>query len=138
MFDPQLAEEARTHAARYAPQIEILLNTMRPGPAWADRLRGWFEDCRHLPALAFCRDRLETAVDDLVTLQLACEAVAADPAGLRITDRSGALCAAAVRAALLRLVADRDPALARHLAKRGQTRLVEQRRTLVRLIAARA
>ena len=136
MFDPQLAEEARIYATRHAPQTDILLGPT--GASWAARLGAWFAACRHRPATAFRRDRLCSAIDDLVTLQLACEAVAADPAGLRITDRGGSVAARRAQAALFRLVGERDPVLARQLALRAGARLTEARRTLLRLIAARA
>lgn len=89
MYNPELAQKARTHAAHYAPQIAIVLDTIMPRAAWTDRLRGWYADCHNRPVQAFGRDRLEAAMDDLVTLQLAREAISADPIGLRITARGG-------------------------------------------------
>lgn len=136
MHDPQTLESLRDFGHKHLSALETLLSAIESG-TWGERLRGWLTRCTISPHAALRQAALETAVVDLVTLELACQAYASEEEGLRLRDRGGTVRARKFLADLLLLLGERDPKLARKLASLARNSRNERLGQIRSLIAAR-
>ena len=115
MHDPKILQSLGAFGHTYLPGLETLLSTV-DCRAWGERLRCWMTACANAERGASRYPTLETAVIDLVTLELACQSYAFAENGLRLTDRGGTVWARRALADLLLLLSERDTNTARQLA----------------------
>ncbi|OWU68127.1 hypothetical protein [Phaeobacter sp. 22II1-1F12B] len=136
MHDPQTLESLRDFGQKHLSALETLLSAIDSG-TWGERFRGWLTSCTHSPHAALRQNVLETAVVDLVTLELACQAYVPEENVLRLTDRGGTVWARQVLAELLLLLSEWDPKMARALASLARSSRNERLGQIRSLIAAR-
>ena len=136
MHDSQTLGSLQDFGQKHFSALETLLSDTNSG-TWGERLRGWLKAYTLSPDAALRQAALETAVVDLVTLELACQAYAPEEEGLRLSDRGGTVCARQVLADLLLLLGERDPKLARKLASLARSSRNERLGQIRSLIAAR-
>lgn len=136
MHDLETLGSLQAFGYKHLSALETLLSDTDSG-TWGERLRGWLTSCTLSPHAAHRQNVLETAVVDLVTLELACQAYASEEEGLRLADRGGTVWARKVLAELLLLLGERDPKLARKLASLARNSRNERLWQIRSLIAAR-
>jgi hypothetical protein len=136
MHDSQTLGSLQDFGQKHFSALETLLSNTDSG-TWGERLRGWLKAYTLSPHAALQQDVLETAVVDLVTLELACQAYALEEKGLRLSDRHGTACARRTLADLLQLIGERDPKMARKLASLAWNSRNERLGQIRSLIAAR-
>lgn len=115
MHDPNTLGSLRDFGHKHLSALETLLSDKDTG-AWGERLHGWLTAIARSSHAALQRAALETAVIDLVTLELSCQSYAPENEGLRLVDRGGTVWARQVLAELLLLLGERDAKIARKLA----------------------
>ncbi|MGI3167266.1 hypothetical protein [Pseudooceanicola sp. 200-1SW] len=118
--------------------LDVLLPSAEQGRTWSFRLRNWLKNCAQDPPRAGTRTALETAVSDLVTLELTCLAASLSPEGLQLTDLGGTSWVRRAQAELLILVARYEPNTARALAEQMRALRTAQLRRLHLLLHERS
>lgn len=136
MHDSQTLGSLQDFGQKHFSALETLLSNTDSG-TWGERLRGWLKAYTLSPHAALQQDVLETAVVDLVTLELACQAYATEEDGLRLADRGGTVRARRTLGDLLLLIGERDPKLARMLASLARSSRNQRLRQIRSLVLAR-
>ena len=116
MLASDISSALKDYGRSRAQALDILLPPTFDDDLWSERLRSWFAACATAPWRATAQPDLETAVTDLVTLELACQSYVATTDGLEVTDRGGTLWACRTLSDLLEIVARHDAPRARKLA----------------------
>lgn len=133
MHDLETFGSLQDFGHKHLSALETLLSDMDSG-TWGERLRGWLNACALSPHAALRQSALETAVVNLVTLELACQAYASEEEGLLLSDRGGTVWARRTLGDLLLLIGESDPRMARtlaSLARRSRNERFGQIRSLV-------
>ena len=138
MPTPDIIAAMQDYGQCHAHSLETLLPPPAEEGTWCERLRSWLAACETAPWRALRRPELETAVTDLVALELSCQAFAATQEGLEVTDRGGTLWARRALAELLGIVARHDARTGRDLARLARRTREARLHRIRTLILARA
>jgi hypothetical protein len=136
MHDLETFGSLQDFGHKHLSALETLLSDM-DSRTWGERLRGWLNACALSPHTALQKAVLETAVVDLVTLELACQAYASEEEGLRLSDRGGTVWARRTLGDLLLLIGESDPKMARTLASLARGSRNERLGQIRSLVVAR-
>ena len=116
MLTSDITAALQDYGRSRAHALDSVLSPSFVEDIWPERLRSWFAACASSPWRAMGGPELETAVTDLVTLELACQSYVATADGLEVTDRGGTFWARRTLSDLLIIVARHDARRARELA----------------------
>lgn len=118
-------------------RIRSMEAILPPDGAWSERLRSWLAACDTAPWRALSLPLLETAVSDLVTLELSAQSYALMEEGLEVRDVGGTVWSRRALADLLTILARHDPRTARDLAGLARRTREERLHRIRALIVAR-